>query len=478
MPPAPPLAVTVWGGTSSLPSIDPTSLYVLALLQLAHVPNVCAFAPHSFFHTDAVPALYTQAPPTVTSPDHQHPSYHELGELIATTPSSIRTFLCEHSSLDKSLRDPSHAAKTRALHAWLDDELSDLVLHTLFSLPPNFQKVTCTALSGTRRRLIPSSLPRRMRAAVRARLESPNINLWGVGGSWERQERREAQRWKTTAGLAEARDPISYMPRPGFRENPNLASDVREEWERSRLVSRARRLFKSVAVYLQEREFLGHWNEPTSVDARLYSLLAPWVFVDWPVDPLPSLLRAEFPILVQHTKRMHEWLWQATSSSWAWHHQTISLWPSVSLPNRPSWVSLWRGLSSWWRSSANETSNLSPTLRYGRIAWMTSAILGPILWVLLSGIIVIEFVDENESVENEDDGDDSTYTHEQDENEDEDEDEDDQDFSEKAKTSDDKDEHEDDGTKYDEAPEYDALDANEWMDDDIDVDTDDDGENE
>ena len=105
---------------------------------------------------------------------------------------------------------------------------------------------------------------------------------------------------------------------------------------------------------------------------------------------------------------------------------------------------------------------------------MTSAILGPILWVLLSGIIVIEFVDENEIVENEDDGDDSAYTPEHDE----DEDEDDQDFSEKARSSDDKDEHEDDGTKYDEAPEYDALDANEWMDDDIDVDTDDDGENE
>ena len=129
MPPAPPLAVSVWGGTSSLPSIDPTSLYVLALLQLAHVPNVCAFAPHSFLPTDAEPELYTQEPHSETSPDHQHPSYHELGELIATTPSSIRTFLCEHSSLDKSLRDPSHAAKTRALHAWLDDELSDLVLH-------------------------------------------------------------------------------------------------------------------------------------------------------------------------------------------------------------------------------------------------------------------------------------------------------------------------------------------------------------
>ena len=228
------VAVTVWGvPRDGLPTIEPTSLYVLALLQLAQ-KQATVLTPPTLIHTEAVPALYTFE--------------GHVGEVLATTPTDIRSHL--HTGLD---------ASAYAVHAALDDMLSDLVLHTLFSLPLNFQKVTCQAL--TQRTAIPSSLPRRMRAAVRARLESPHIRLWGMGGSWDREEHREAQRWQTSAGLTEARDPLTSLPRQGFHSS--LTSDMREEWERSRLATRARRVLAAVAKQAST-------HTATPVDARLY----------------------------------------------------------------------------------------------------------------------------------------------------------------------------------------------------------------
>ena len=350
------VAVTVWGvPRDGLPTIEPTSLYVLALLQLAQKQAV-VLTPPTLIHTEAVPALYTFE--------------GHVGEVLATTPTDIRSHL--HTGLD---------ASAYAVHAALDDMLSDLVLHTLFSLPLNFQKVTCQAL--TQRTTIPSSLPRRMRAAVRARLESPHIRLWGMGGSWDREERQEAQRWQASAGLTEARDPLTCMPRQGFYSS--LTSDMREEWERSRLATRARRVLAAVA-----KQASAHTATP--VDARLYSLLAPLLYVEWPVDTLPSLIRREFPGLVEHTHRMHRLLWH--DAPWAWERRPFHVMPA-STP--------------WWRTPKAPRSDapLPPTLRYGRLLWSALAILVPIPWLLLTGMIAIETVeDEDEPEEVDDDGED------------------------------------------------------------------------
>lgn len=346
------VAVTVWGvPRDGLPTIEPTSLYVLALLQLAQ-KQATVLTPPTLIHTEAVPALYTFD--------------GHVGEVLATTPTDIRSYL--HTGLD---------ASAYAVHAALDDMLSDLVLHTLFSLPLNFQKVTCQALS--QRTTIPSSLPRRMRAAVRARLESPHIRLWGMGGSWDREERREAQRWQTSAGLTEARDPLTSLPRQGFHSS--LTSDMREEWERSRLATRARRVLSAVAKHAST-------HTATPVDARLYSLLAPLLYVEWPVDTLPALIRHEFPGLVEHTHRMHRLLWH--DAPWAWERRPFHVMPA-STP--------------WWRTSKTPRSDatLPPTLRYGRLLWSALAILVPIPWLLLTGMIAIETVeDEDEPEEDED----------------------------------------------------------------------------
>ncbi|WFD28916.1 hypothetical protein MNAN1_003932 [Malassezia nana] len=367
----PPLAVSAWGGTAALPSLDPASLYVLALVQLAQVPAY-AVEPSAWFHTDAVPSLYM----AVTT---QGPTY--VGDVLATTPAAARAYLKEHL-------DEPHKAEIHAVLALLDDALNDLVLHTLFSLPRNFQKVTCPAFAGAASRW-PSSLPRRLRAAVRARLESPHLALWGLGGSWEREERAQQARWHTHAGLQEARDPIAQLPRVGFRGNPGLAQDMRESWERSRLAARARQVLRAIQAHVPEQGFVAGCSQPSAADARLYSLLAPLVLETWPVDVLPALLASEFPALVQHTHRMQEYLWHG-KRGWAWARDASMTPPASTWWAWPSWPS--------WPSSRSKAPKdarpLPPTLRWGRMLWIASALIGPVVYLLASGLVVIEFDDE------------------------------------------------------------------------------------
>lgn len=367
----PPLAVSAWGGTAALPSLDPASLYVLSLVQLAQVPAY-AVEPSAWFHTDAVPSLYM----AVTTQGHTY-----VGDVLATTPAAARAYLKEY------LHEP-HKAEIHAVLALLDDALNDLVLHTLFSLPPNFQKVTCPAFAGHASRW-PSSLPRRLRAAVRARLESPHVALWGLGGSWEREERAQQARWHTQAGLQEARDPVAQLPRVGFRGNPGLAQDMRESWERSRLAARARQVLRAIQAHVPEQGFVAGCSQPSAADARLYSLLAPLVLETWPVDVLPALLASEFPVLVQHTHRMQEYLWQGTRG-WAWAREA-----SMTPPTSTRWT--WPTWPTWptWRSEAPKDARpLPPTLRWDRMLWIASAIIGPVVYLLASGLVVIEFDDE------------------------------------------------------------------------------------
>lgn len=375
-----PLAVSAWGGTAALPSLDPASLYVLALVQLAQVP-AHAVEPPAWFHTDAVPSVYAA---------HTAEGRAYAAEVLATTPAAARAYLYEHVPQPEAQR----AARVHAVLALLDDAASDLVLHTLFSLPPNFQKVTCPALAGSARGW-PSSLPRRLRAAVRARLESPHVALWGIGGSWEREERAQQARWDTAAGLPGARDPAAQLPRVGFRGNPGLAQDMREQWERSRLASRARHVLRAIQASVPDGGFVAGCAEPTAADARLYSLLAPLVLETWPVDVLPALLTSEFPALVQHTHRMHARLWHGTRG-WAWQRDASMAPPAsawLAWPSRPAWP-------SWppWSSRAKDTRPLPPTLRWGRMAWIASALVGPLVYLFVSGLVVIE-VDEPDELE-------------------------------------------------------------------------------
>ncbi|WFD45177.1 carboxy-cis,cis-muconate cyclase [Malassezia psittaci] len=385
---APPLAVSVWGHGRSVPTLDPGCLYSLAVLQLGLGPDheLYVIEPRSWPYPENVPSVYNA---------EKHAGQVLIGDAIASTPNGLRDYLRNSSSLDAPLRqEPLAAARAQAVQSTLDDALADLVLHTLFSFPLNFQKVTANCLAPTQRSILPSSLPRRLRASVGKRLSSPAINLWGLGGSWQRSDAQEARRWNLTAGLAEARDPTSQLPKQGVQSA--YAADVQEQWERSRIAARARELFQTLTTMMSSAPFLVGCQHPTSIDARMYSLLAPLLLgPSLPIALLPTLLREEFPELVMHTERMHRYLWGThPEESWAFKRNECAYGPSNF-----SWQSLWESLHprNWFRSqNSSEPANLPPTLRYGRWAFYVWAIVGPLAYVALTGLVTIEYEDPDE----------------------------------------------------------------------------------
>ncbi|WFD01040.1 carboxy-cis,cis-muconate cyclase [Malassezia yamatoensis] len=385
---APPLAVSVWGHGRSVPTLDPGCLYSLAVLQLGFGADheLYVIEPRSWPNPENVPSVYNA---------EKHAGQVLIGDAVASTPDGLRDYLRNRSSLDAPLRQaPLAAARAQAVQSMLDDALADLVLHTLFSLPTNFQKVTADCLAPIQRSILPSSLPRRLRASVGKRLSSPAINLWGLGGSWQRSDAQEARRWNLTAGLAEARDPTSQLPRQGVQSA--YAADVQEQWERSRIAARARELFQTLITMMNSAPFLVGCQHPTSIDARMYSLLAPLLLgPSLPIALLPTLLREEFPELVAHTERMHTYLWGTNpTESWAFQRKEC-----VYGPSNFSWQSLWQSFSprNWFGSqNSSQPANLPPTLRYGRWAFYIWAIVGPLAYVALTGLVTIEYEDPDE----------------------------------------------------------------------------------
>lgn len=359
------LVVSAWGGSDALPSLDPTSLYALAAVRLAFGAATAADAP-PLTSTDPVPAAYT------------------AGKIVARSAAEIAAHCAAHAP---HVADSGAHGRAAALHALLDDRVRDFVLHALFSLPQNFARIApCFAPQ----RVPPSSLARRMRNAVRARLESPHIRLWGAGGSWARADAAEAQRWNSSAGLARESSGNLAAFTPGILRHRTRAADVREEWERSRLRADARLLFAALA------SLIGPLEHPTLADAHLYATLAPLLYGPAvPTALLADVLR-EFPTLVTHTTRMHELLW--TDARWAF---TRAPSPAAAAPD---WRALWAAL---WTRQSKPAPPAPLALRIGRAVWIAAAVIAPIAWVFLSGIITIEFVDDEEADEEGEEGEDA-----------------------------------------------------------------------
>ncbi|KAK0550593.1 hypothetical protein OC846_003608 [Tilletia horrida] len=206
-------------------------------------------------------------------------------------------------------------------------------------------------------------------------------------------------------------------------------------------------------------------SEPSSFDLHLFSLLAPILFApssSSPPAPLRKLLEAQYPLLVQHTSRIGDLLWRVRSvpaadvttserRRWEWGDEGQ---PAVlrarDLPSRanldqvtltsaasylassarhaPSaaWSSLKRAVglgradaetrSRGHAESAHQqgghphdNSDASPMVRpenlgWGRFVWISTAVVGFISFIFVSGLVTIEFVEDGA----EDEGDELT----------------------------------------------------------------------
>ncbi len=139
------LRLHVWGSSSTVPTLDPPSLYAASLLRAAFARKQDAKLQLASAST-SLPRV-----PLLQVLDENHETFELLDNVEA-----IRAY-CVAAGLDASFASDSElGAKQTALHALLDDQLLDLTLHSLFSLPANFRAVTAPAYS-------PSAASRRLR---------------------------------------------------------------------------------------------------------------------------------------------------------------------------------------------------------------------------------------------------------------------------------------------------------------------------
>ena len=443
------LRLHVWGTTrTTLPTLDPTSLYAASLLcgTFAHREDVTLQLASASTSLVRVPLLQVL--------NEQDETVEMVDEVEA-----IRAF-CAAAGLEASLAsDAEKEAKATALHALLDDQLLDLALHSLFSLPANFRTVTAPAyssvggvdaaassnpllkLASLPMRFQPS-IPSRLRNAVETRLTA--VGLWGLGGKEASAQTGEADELAARAGI---------IPKAKKGLGQSARDAVRDEFERSKLVTRAREVLDVVNAALPpggEGYVLGA-DRAASVDAKLFGYLAPLLFAEpkLPVDTLPRLIRSSYPHLATHLAKVKEELFP-TNDSLAWISPTEAQSTPPALPATRSASTSSGLLSYFWpstpKASSSATSPPQPSsqhtrsnaasaaprptsekrsapppedrrLRLGRVLWICSALVGLVGYTFASGIVSVQFVDPDaDEVE---EGEDEEYD-EDDEDEDED----------------------------------------------------------
>lgn len=406
------LRLHVWGSNPTLPTLDPTSLYAASLLLATFAANESV----QLQLTSASTALTSRVP--LLQVIETAPQSSSTGAPSATTTEllddidAIRAF-CVAAGLDADLAGaPEKAARVLALHAMLDDQMLDLTLHSLFSFPANYRAVTAPSYSSTGSATpeqastsfhIPftgSSIPSRLRNAVQQRLTA--VGIWGVGGTESAAQAQEAHDLANRAGLtASTKSKLSFGP---------AAKDaVKDEFEKTKL---AHKLNDLLAV-LESCDLLSG-DATSSLDAHVFAVLAPHLY-STPALPVQLLTRATlstFPKLSARLDVLRDRLWPADRSTWpSWASaQDVAASPAaLSTSDTPA-------SSSWWpfststtqaqqaaekastRPHARSTRPRSSTpedarLRWGRLLWITSAVVGLVGYTFASGIVSVQWVE-------------------------------------------------------------------------------------
>ncbi|TKY90518.1 hypothetical protein EX895_000516 [Sporisorium graminicola] len=418
------LRLHVWGASTTLPTLDPSSLYAASLLR-------ATFARHESVHLQLASASTSLSRvPLLQVLDDDSSTTIELIDSVE----AIRAFCIATGGLDSELAsDAELSAKQTALHALMDDQLLDLTLHSLFSLPANYRGVTAPAYSAVggaeassssspiaKLASLPGrfqpSIPSRLRNVVETRLTA--ADLWGLGGKEATAKSGEADELAARAGIVPA-------SKKGLGQSAREA--VRDEFERSKLVTRWKEVLDVVDAALGEKYLLGV-GEVGSLDAHVFGFLAPLFFPKLPVDTLPRLLRTSYPRLAAYLTSLRTQLFPEPGSEtvWATHAQLAAtppalnddapatstsifsyIWPfapasttnKASSPSSPSSTaptdpSGFQPTTPSPRTSRTPKPSASPEdrkLRLGRALWICSALVGLVGYTFASGIPPTDF---------------------------------------------------------------------------------------
>ncbi|KAJ9476880.1 LOW QUALITY PROTEIN: hypothetical protein PHBOTO_000552 [Pseudozyma hubeiensis] len=416
------LRLHVWGASTSLPTLDPTSLYAASLLRSTFADNAQLQLASASTSLSRVPLLQVIDGNSKTV------------ELIDNV-EAIRTF-CVAAGLDSALAsDEELAAKQTALHALVDDHLLDLTLHSLFSLPSNFRTVTAPAYSSVGGTQAPASslaklaslpmrfqpsIPSRLRNVVETRLTT--VGLWGMGGKEASAKSGEADELAARAGIVPAR-------KKGLGQTAKQT--VHDEFERSKLVTKWREVLDVVDAAIGSR-VLGA-SGVGSLDAHVFGYLAPLVFASpsLPTDTLPRLIKTSYPRLQDYLTSTKQHLFPENATPWASPSEVIStppvlqqaststsssgllsyIWPftatsstdkasftadsfSATDPDSKPSSTSYRSTAGAGQQRKKSNPSASPEdrkLRLGRALWICSALVGLVGYTFASGIPPTDF---------------------------------------------------------------------------------------
>ncbi|KAE8268427.1 hypothetical protein A4X09_0g3913 [Tilletia walkeri] len=467
-------------GQFALPTLDPSSLYAASLLRL--IPSSASYnTQHTLTLATPSPLLHGTVPRLEFGAENDGHS-HSLAartdalqgiqpiETYARTPSAAQ----QRHSIDDAFRTNAlSAARATALHSVITHELEPLILHALFSHQENFRNLAVPTYTYTPGQKTPTSLPAkvgsvlaapvhirpRLRTSVQAQLSRRGI--WGLAGSAE-EEREKEQRAKKGRRLGKDAGEQDGPSRVRLGENGKKAGfkgSNRKEmaigWERAKLTSITKQCLDVLNSALDQDPSKTSWlldaSIPTSLDAHLFSVMAPVLFPGAlsatnleTTTPIPSLLRTQYPALVAHATRLAQLLWAVQpvtvegpsgyESHWEWQpsatqavhvaHRSASssASSSVSLTSAASYLAssvlsapsnAWSSVRSYLTprrsarpqstsSSSDSPSFLRPeSLGWGRIIWIGSAVVGFVSFIFVAGIIQVEFVEEG-AVQDED----------------------------------------------------------------------------
>ncbi|KAL9931580.1 hypothetical protein V8E36_009577 [Tilletia maclaganii] len=459
----------------TLPTLDPPSLYAATLLRLlpSPTPIQVTLSPPS--------ALLHRIVPRLEFGDPNSRSYAARTDALegidpieqyARTPSAAEL---RPSVDDAYTSDPQAAARAVALHALITHQLEPLTLHALFSHQDNFQTLALPTYSYTPHRRPPVSVlgkagrtlaaPVQIRARLRAGVQAQLVRkgVWGLAGSAEEEREREERAKKGRRlgrdGGGQGEGP-SRVRLDGKEGSSSIKRSSRKEmvigWEKAKLTALAKQPLDVLNAALSSTN--GSWlldaAKPTSLDAHLFSALAPVLFPGRLLEsntlektlPLATLLRTDYPALVEHVTRLGQKVWavqpQSTPSSsstqpaWEWTRSgTVDITlpsglsgdagpdNSLSLGSVASYVGssviaapgqAWSSIRSFFgagQSRRHQQQHAHPQdphsalrqegLGWGRVIWITSAVVGFVSFIFISGLIQIEFVEEGEEAEHE-----------------------------------------------------------------------------
>ncbi|GMK55206.1 hypothetical protein CspeluHIS016_0202620 [Cutaneotrichosporon spelunceum] len=298
------------------------------------------------------------------------------------------------SDPDRAL-SAEQAADVVAWKSYVDGGVTDLVNHTMYSLPTNH-----AFLAGAQVAACPFPMnhyvPQRLHSIHRNRLRV--AGLWGLGGGEDADDTDEKRKKLEDSVVVAPGGTKTERVWSGFGSGREKAEQQRKFGEEA-LRQRARAVFDPLARKLGESRYF-YGSKATSFDVVLFAQLTLVLSVNWPNPLMSHLLRESYPTLVAHHDRVLKKLYPGEWSSIS--RQEPESGPSFVDTVRlslPSWLGGPREEKKKPESDDPRDIETKKRLKRGRYLWFICAGAAFVSYIIYSGVIQIQFADDEDDEE-------------------------------------------------------------------------------